>query len=60
MNSAPQIARIELYFSKSTSGSHVFEAPKDDHAPTIRNIYVRKSAFEGEPPQCIVVTVEAG
>jgi hypothetical protein len=49
--------KVEMDFDRSTKGTHVFTA-KDDTA-AIPTLYVRKSGFNGEPPESVVVTVES-
>lgn len=47
---------VEMDFSKSTKGTHVF-SNESDGVP-ITTLYIQRSAFQGDPPDKIAVTVE--
>ena len=47
---------MEMVFSKSTKGTHVFAA-KEDTAP-VPTLYVRKTGMSGTPPDEITLTIE--
>lgn len=49
--------KVPMNFDRSTKGTHVFTA-ESDTAP-IPTLYVRKSGFEGDPPESINVTIES-
>ena len=46
---------VEMTYSKSTKGTHVFVAPAD---AKITSLYIRKEAFGSEAPKTITVTVK--
>ena len=48
---------VEMDFSKSTKGTHVFTS--DGDGTPITTLYIQRSAFQGEPPAQITVSVEA-
>ncbi len=45
-----------LDYTKSTKGTHVYSDSKPN-AP-IPSVYIKRDAFEGEPPKSISITVE--
>ena len=52
--------KVPMVFSKSTKGTHVYSAVPDGKPPAITSLYVARWAFEGEPPQALVVTLAQG
>lgn len=44
-----------LKFDKSTKNTHVFKSDKDD--AIIPSLYIKKSAFTGDAPKTIEVTI---
>jgi hypothetical protein len=48
---------VEMDFSKSTKGTHVFTSEAD--GTPITTLYIQRAAFQGDPPEQIVVNVEA-
>ncbi len=46
-----------LEHTKSTKGTHVYSDSKPN-AP-IPSVYIKRDAFEGEPPKSISITVES-
>ena len=48
---------LELTYFRSTKKRHVYVDDRKE-AP-VSSLYVNKSAFEGDAPQCIKVTVAA-
>lgn len=44
-----------LSLTRSTKGTHVF-SDESDNAP-VPSLYVRKGAFNGEPPQSLTLTL---
>ena len=48
---------IEMNFKKSTKNTHLYTTDCEGVACTA--VYVQKSAFKGEAPKAITVTVEA-
>ena len=49
---------IKMTLKKSTKGTHVYEEINaDPTARSIPSVYIRRSAFDGTPPQTIVMTV---
>lgn len=49
---------IEMDFTKSTKGTHVFSNMSD--GVPITTLYIQRSAFQGDPPAQITVSVEEG
>jgi hypothetical protein len=49
--------KTTLKFVKSTKGTHVY-GNEEDGAP-LRSQYINRASIDGEPPQAIVVTIEA-
>lgn len=44
---------ITLAYIKSTKGTHVYK--NDDSA--VPQLYIRKDAFDGEPPKTVTITI---
>lgn len=49
------LVKTTLKFERETPGTYVFSNSKDN--TPIPTLYVKKSAFEDEPPKRIVVTI---
>jgi hypothetical protein len=47
--------KLEMVFSKSTKGTHVYTAKATGNPPPITSLYVARWAFDGEPPAEIMV-----
>lgn len=47
---------VPMKFEKSTPGTYVFKEEETDN-PKVPSLYIRKSAFKGEPPKSLTVTV---
>lgn len=47
---------VPMNFAKSTPGTHVF-TEADTDTPKVPSLYIRKSAFKGEPPKTITLSV---
>lgn len=58
MNTKTQALTVEVAFSKSTKGTHVYVA-LDAGAAAVTTIYVQKSALGATPPPKITLTVAA-
>lgn len=56
--------KVLMKYRKSTKGTYVFnEVLEDGREPALEHtkipsLYIRRSAFPGEPPRSIAVTVE--
>jgi hypothetical protein len=59
MNTKTQALTVEMVFSKSTKGMHVYAA-LDAGAAAATTIYVQKSALGATPPPKITLTIAAG
>jgi hypothetical protein len=49
--------KLEMTFSKSTKGTHVYVAKATGNPPPITSLYVARWAFDGEPPADMTVTL---
>ena len=58
MNTKTQALTVEMAFSKSTKGTHVYAA-LDAGATAVTTIYVQKSALGATPPLKITLTIAA-
>jgi len=49
--------KVEMTFTKSTKGTHVYSAKATGNPPAITSLYVARWAFDGEPPAEMTVTL---
>lgn len=50
--------KVKMVLDRSTpAGTHLYKAPNQKSA-TIRNVYITKNGFEGNPPREIEVTIK--
>lgn len=50
---------LSMYYERSTKGTHVYKCdPGQEFTAPITVLYIRKSAFQGEPPKAITVAFE--
>ena len=50
---------VKLSLTKSTPGTHVYTCAAGERATVpVSSVYVAKSAFKGEPPKEVTLTVE--
>jgi hypothetical protein len=58
MDTKTQTVAVEMAFSKSTKGTHVYAALDAGAAP-VTQVYVQKSALGLNPPAKILLTIAA-
>ena len=51
------IIEIQMKLDKSTKGTHVYVEGEVEN-PKVPSIYIRKSAFKGEPPATITLVIK--
>lgn len=52
-------ASQRLRFEKETKNTYRYDAVNDGQPPTLDNLYVQKWALGEEPPEEVVVSIEA-
>ena len=48
--------KLKLQYKKSTKGTHVFG--NDEPEAPIPTLYIKRSAFSGELPKTLILTIE--
>ena len=51
--------QVNLVLKKITGGTRVYENHPDDEDPAIKTVYISKSAFDGETPEELTVTIKS-
>lgn len=49
---------IVMKYNKSTPGTHVYQA--ENKKASVPTLYIKKDAFDGDPPDTITLTVGEG